>query len=177
MDRGGDDDRRDDEERRKLQRPIGHDDGTDFDPSEFDTPAPPLSRPARTPEVQAMFAALGQVAADGVKRGSAPLLSAIENEGRERTAWNAAMTKTLRELEQTAHSLGVMERTQGLNFIKRLASAFIIAIAAMLVAAFAYRWAQEPKIEEKLYGCTGAYVTKTNTCKGKWIPLQRNDGN
>lgn len=57
--------------------------------------------------------------------------------------------------------------------------ALYVGGALMAFSAFVavYRWWEEPKIEEKLYGCTGAYVTKTNTCKGKWIPLQRNDGN
>ena len=38
-------------------------------------------------------------------------------------------------------------------------------------AALAYRWAQEPKIERQLYGCTAKWDAKAQTCKGKWVPL------
>lgn len=50
-----------------------------------------------------------------------------------------------------------------------------LVVAAGLLGGF-YRWAKEPKIEERFYGCTGAYVAKTRTCKGKWIPLRPVDG-
>lgn len=51
--------------------------------------------------------------------------------------------------------------------------AFFVSLA---VIAMIYIWAKEPKIEEKLYGCTARWDAKTNTCKGKWIPLQQERG-
>lgn len=45
------------------------------------------------------------------------------------------------------------------------------ALAAFTVFVAIYRWWEEPKIEEKLYGCTARWDAKTGTCKGTWVPL------
>src|SRR3546814_4016147 len=50
-------------------------------------------------------------------------------------------------------------------------TAALIGLGLIFAAALAYRWAQEPKIERQLYGCTAKWDAKTQTCKGKWVPL------
>ena len=47
----------------------------------------------------------------------------------------------------------------------------LIGLGLIFAAALAYRWAQEPKIERQLYGCTARWDAKAQTCRGKWVPL------
>ena len=46
------------------------------------------------------------------------------------------------------------------------------ADAATIASAYTYQWAKEPKIEQRLYGCTARWDAKTQRCKGDWVPLQ-----
>lgn len=55
--------------------------------------------------------------------------------------------------------------------MKEWITAAMIGLGLIFAAALAYRWAQEPKIERQLYGCTAKWDAKTQTCKGKWVPL------
>src|SRR3546814_7251633 len=58
-----------------------------------------------------------------------------------------------------------------LDRLKEWITAALIGLGLIFAAALAYRWAQEPKIERQLYGCTAKWDAKTQTCKGKWVPL------
>src|SRR3546814_2134549 len=51
-------------------------------------------------------------------------------------------------------------------------SAALIGLGLIFAAALAYQWAKEPKIEQRLYGCTARWDAKTGKCKGDWVPLQ-----
>ena len=48
----------------------------------------------------------------------------------------------------------------------------MIGLGLIFAAALAYQWAKEPKIEQRLYGCTARWDAKTQRCKGDWVPLQ-----
>jgi hypothetical protein len=55
--------------------------------------------------------------------------------------------------------------------LKEWITAALIGLGLIFAAALAYRWAQEPKIERQLYGCTAKWDAKAQTCRGKWVPL------
>ena len=56
--------------------------------------------------------------------------------------------------------------------LKEWISAALIGLGLIFAAALAYQWAKEPKIEQRLYGCTARWDAKTGKCKGAWVPLQ-----
>src|SRR3546814_4073933 len=56
--------------------------------------------------------------------------------------------------------------------LKEWLSAALIGLGLIFAAALAYQWAKEPKIEQRLYGCTARWDAKTGKCKGDWVPLQ-----
>ena len=68
------------------------------------------------------------------------------------------------QLQRVSEAIG-WERLKGWLY------AAMIGLGLIFAAALAYRWAQEPKIERQLYGCTAKWDAKAQTCRGKWVPL------
>lgn len=66
---------------------------------------------------------------------------------------------------------GELQRISAGICLKEWITAALIGLGLIFAAALTYRWAQEPKIERQLYGCTAKCDAKTQTCKGKWVPL------
>ena len=139
-----------------------------FDPAEFD--APPPADPGA--DYRVLLDAMRQAGADGVAQQAAALVQRIEQDARQRTEWGQRMGTAVDDLQRAA---GQLQRASGgiwWDRFKEWLVAALIGLGLIFAAALAYRWAQEPKIEQRLYGCTARWDAKTQTCKGDWVPLQ-----
>ena len=139
-----------------------------FDPAEFD--APPPADPGA--DYRVLLDAMRQAGADGVAQQAAALVQRIEQDARQRTEWGQRMGTAVDDLQRAA---GQLQRASGgiwWDRFKEWLVAALIGLGLIFAAALAYRWAQEPKIEQRLYGCTARWDAKTQQCKGDWVPLQ-----
>lgn len=141
-----------------------------FDPAEFDTPAPsPTSTPGD--DYRVLLDAMRQAGAEGVAQPIAALVRRIEEDARDR-ARSADQARADRDKLHTAAShLAMASDGLTIDRLKEWLAAALISLAVILVAAFAWRWAQEPKIETHAYGCSTGWDAKKAVCKGKWVPL------
>ena len=140
-----------------------------FDPSEFDA-GPPSDDPHA--DYRTLLDAMREAAAGGIAEQSATLARQIDQEARQRADWNQQAGSMLRDLQRAAGEVQRVSAGMGWDRLKEWLMAALIALAVILAAAFAYRWAKEPVIEQHLYGCAGRWNAKTHTCKGGWVPLQ-----
>lgn len=133
---------------------------TDFDPAEFDTPAP--SAPAGE-DYRLLLAAMRQAGAQGVQQEMGELRAAL-----------ASMAQTTNDLDRIGKNL----RADAADLKQATVKHYVVMFGALIAVVFAVgviiRWMQEPKIEQRLYGCTAQWDAKTKTCKGKWVPLVSN---
>ena len=139
-----------------------------FDPAEFD--APPPADPGA--DYRVLLDAMRQAGADGIAQQSAALVQRIEQDARQRLEWGQRMGTAVDDLQRVAGQLQRVSAGIWWDRLKEWLSAALIGLGLIFAAALAYRWAQEPKIERQLYGCTARWDAKAQTCKGKWVPLQ-----
>jgi glutathione S-transferase len=179
MDRGGDDDRDEERRREREHRSIPlhrHDDR--FDPAEFDTPAPSLS-PTSAPagdDYRILLDAMRQAGAEGVAQPIADLIKRLEHDARDR-ARSADQARTDRDqLHAAASRLAMTSQGLTLDRLKEWLAAALISIAVIFAAVWAWRWAEEPKIETHVYGCSTGWDAKKDVCRGKWVPLVETKG-
>jgi hypothetical protein len=138
-----------------------------FDPAEFDTPPPDPGADYRV-----LLDAMRQAGADGVAQQAATLVQRIEQDARHRTEWGQRMGTAVDDLQRAAGQLQRASAGIWWDRLKEWLVAALIGLGLIFAAALAYRWAQEPKIEQRLYGCTARWDAKTGKCKGDWVPLQ-----
>lgn len=138
-----------------------------FDPGEFDTPPPDPGADYRV-----LLDAMRQAGADGVAQQAAALVQRIEQDARQRTEWGQRIGTAVDDLQRAAGQLQRASAGIWWDRLKEWLVAALIGLGLIFAAALAYRWAQEPKIEQRLYGCTARWDAKTHKCKGDWVPLQ-----
>ncbi len=138
-----------------------------FDPAEFD--APPPSDPGT--DYRTLLDAMRKAGAEGVAQQVAALSRQIEQDARQRTEWTAQASAEVHDLHRAAGELQRVSAGVWWDRLKEWIAAALIGLGLIFAAALAYRWAQEPKIERQLYGCTAKWDAKAQTCKGKWVPL------
>ena len=138
-----------------------------FDPAEFD--APPPSDPGA--DYRTLLDAMRKAGAEGVAQQVAALSRQIEQDARQRADWGRTVGSEVRDLQRAAAALQRASTGIWLDRLKEWLWAALIALAVVFAAALAYRWAQEPKLERQLYGCTAKWDAKAQTCRGKWVPL------
>ena len=138
-----------------------------FDPAEFD--APPPSDPGA--DYRTLLDAMRKAGAEGVAQQAAALSRQIEQEARQRAEAGQQTQNALNELLRAAAQLQRVNEAIGWERLKGWLYAALIGLGLIFAAALAYRWAQEPKIERQLYGCTAKWDAKAQTCKGQWVPL------
>ena len=109
--------------------------------------------------------------AEGVAQQAAALSRQIEQDARQRAEAGQQTEKALNDLLRAAAQLQRVSEAIGWERLKGWLYAALIGLGLIFAAALAYRWAQEPKIERQLYGCTAKWDAKAQTCKGKWVPL------
>lgn len=144
-----------------------------FDPADFDMP-PPVGDPHA--DYRTLLDAMRRAGAEGVADASAMLARQIEQDARQRDDWNQQAASMLRDLQRAAGRLQLVSSGIWWDRLKEWLSAALIGLALILAAALAYRWAKEPVIEQRLYGCAGRWNAKTHTCKAGWVPLQAQQG-
>ena len=113
-----------------------------------------------------------QAGVEGVAEQSATLARQIEQEARQRADWGRTIGSEVRDLQRAAGTLQRASTAMWWDRLKEWLWAALIGLGLIFAAALAYRWAAEPKIEQRLYGCAGRWNPKTHTCKGGWVPLQ-----
>lgn len=137
----------------------------EFDPSEFETTEP-------APDYRELLDAIRQAGATGVRQEVASLTAALRQEEAAREAWVQTTATGLSRLSQATsgfdQAAGRLLRTRAVELL--LCAAAIIGTIALSFAVI--QFLREPKIVERLYGCT-KWDQKTATCKGKWIPLHK----
>ena len=138
-----------------------------FDPAEFD--APPPSDPGA--DYRTLLDAMRKAGAEGVAQQVAALSRQIEQDARQRAEAGQQTQNALNELLRAATQLQRVSAAIGWEHLKGWLYAAMIGLGLIFAAALAYRWAQEPKIERQLYGCTAKWDAKAQTCRGKWVPL------
>ncbi|WP_010336760.1 hypothetical protein [Sphingobium yanoikuyae] len=171
MDRGRDDDRYEDRPR-PLQRHADR-----FDPEEFDTPPPSLS-PTSAPgdDYRILLDAMRQAGAEGVAQPIATLIKRLDADAHDR-ARSADQARTdLDQFHAAASRLAMASQGMSLDRFKEWLAAALISISVIFAAAWAWRWAEEPKIETRVYGCSTGWDAKKGICRGKWVPLVENQG-
>ena len=139
-----------------------------FDPAEFD--APPPADPGA--DYRVLLDAMRQAGADGIAQQSAALVQRIEQDARQRLEWGQRMGTAVDDLQRVAGQLQRVSAGIWWDRLKEWISAALIGLGLIFAAALAYQWAKEPKIEQRLYGCTARWDAKTGKCKGAWVPLQ-----
>jgi hypothetical protein len=138
-----------------------------FDPAEFD--ASPPSDPGA--DYRTLLDAMRKAGAEGVAQQVAALSRQIEQDARQRAEAGQQTEKALNDLLRAATQLQRVSAAIEWEHLKGCLYAALIGLGLIFAAALAYRWAQEPKIERQLYGCTARWDAKAQTCKGKWVPL------
>ncbi|CAM3404356.1 MULTISPECIES: hypothetical protein [Sphingomonadaceae] len=138
-----------------------------FDPAEFD--APPPSDPGA--DYRTLLDAMRKAGAEGVAQQVAALAQKIEQDARQRAEWTAQAGVGVSALHRAAGELQRVSAGVWWDRLKEWITTALIGLGLIFAAALAYRWAQEPKIERQLYGCTAKWDAKAQTCKGKWVPL------
>lgn len=139
-----------------------------FDPSEFDTP--PSDDPFAA--YRDLLDAMRRAGADGVAQQSAALIQRIEQDARQRAEWGQQTGTAVNDLQRVARQLQQVSAGISWDRLKEWLFGAMIGLGLIFAAALAYHWAKEPKIEQRLYGCTARWDAKTHTCKGQWVPLQ-----
>jgi hypothetical protein len=139
-----------------------------FDPAEFDA-APPSDPGA---DYRTLLDAMRKAGAEGVAQQVAALSRQIEQDARQRAEWATQAGARVDALHRAAGELQRISARVWWDRLKEWIAAALIGLGLIFAAALAFRWAQEPKIEQQLYGCTARWDAKTQTCKGKWVPLQ-----
>lgn len=140
-----------------------------FDPAEFDTPPP---APDSGADYRALLDAMRQAGAEGIAQQAAALVQKIEQDARQRLEWGQRMGTAVDDLQRASGQLHQVSAGIWWDRLKEWLAAALIGLGLICAAALAYRWAQEPKIERQLYGCSARWDTKTQQCKGDWVPLQ-----
>ena len=143
-----------------------------FDPAEFD--APPSGDPHA--DYRTLLDAMRRAGAEGIAEEVGALARQIEQEARQRADWGRTVGSEVRDLQRAAGALQQASTAMWWDRLKEWLYAALIALGVIFAAALAYRWAKEPKIEQRLYGCAGRWNPKTHTCKGGWVPLQVQQG-
>ena len=138
-----------------------------FDPAEFD--APPPSDPGA--DYRILLDAMRKAGAEGVAQQVAALSRQIEHDARQRAEAGQQTQNALNELLRAATQLQRVSAAIGWEHLKGWLYAAMIGLGLIFAAALAYQWAKEPKIEQRLYGCTARWDAKAQTCRGKWVPL------
>lgn len=137
----------------------------EFDPSEFETTEP-------APDYRELLDAIRQAGAAGVRQEVASLTAALRQEEAVREAWAQTTSTALSRLSHATSGLdqagGRLLRTRAVELL--LCAAAIVITITLSFAAI--QFLREPKIEQRLYGCT-KWDQKAANCKGKWIPLHK----
>ena len=139
-----------------------------FDPADFDDPPP--SDPST--DYRPLLDAMRKAGAEGVAQQVAALSRQIEHDARQRAEAGQQTQNALNELLRAATQLQRVSAAIGWEHLKGWLYAAMIGLGLIFAAALAYQWAKEPKIEQRLYGCTARWDAKTQRCKGDWVPLQ-----
>lgn len=132
----------------------------DFDPAEFEMESS-LDGDDAGSDYTLLLDAMRKAGTDGVTDGLVPLSAMIARLEHAQSQFERAAA----HFDQTAHR-SFWDR------IKEWGAVGLIGMALMITGTSLVRWAKEPKVIEHHYGCTGAWVAKTQTCKGKWVPLR-----
>jgi len=120
-----------------------------------------------------LLSALKDAAEQGVKNEVAKLSSRIEEDAKQRLNWKHELNNTLRKIHNEAGTLSYRSEQALWRYTGEWLAVGFVSLAILFSAAMAYRWAHEPQIVEKLFGCTGKWNPDTNNCDGTWIPLSR----
>src|SRR3546814_820156 len=131
---------------------------------------PPPTAPGGV--VRVLREAMGQAGAEGSAQQSAGLAQRTERDARQRLEWGQRMGTAVDDLQRVAGQLQRVSAGIWWDRLKEWLSAALIGLGLIFAAALAYQWAKEPKIEQRLYGCTARWDAKTGKCKGDWVPLQ-----
>src|SRR3546814_1116853 len=87
----------------------------------------------------------------------AALAQKIEQDARQRAEWTAQAGVGVNALHRAAGELQRVSAGVWWDRLKEWITAALIGLGLIFAAALAYRWAQEPKIERQLYGCTAKW--------------------
>jgi hypothetical protein len=133
-----------------------------FDPAEFD--APPPSDPGA--DYRTLLDAMRKAGAEGVAQQVAALSRQIEQDARQRAEWTAQAGAGVERPPPGRWGASAGQRRGLVGSPEGWITAALIGLGLIFAAALAYRWAQEPKIERQLYGCTAKWDAKAQTCRG-----------
>src|SRR3546814_15306775 len=75
--------------------------------------------------------------------------------------WGQRMGTAVDDLQRVAGQLQRVSAGIWWDRLKEWLSAALIGLGLIFAAALAYQWAKEPKIEQRLYGCTARWDAKT----------------
>ena len=144
-----------------------------FDPAEFDSlpPSTGQAAPDAGADYRILLDAMRQAGAEGVAQQVTALAQRIEQDARQRAEWTTQANAGVDALHRVAGQLQRVSAGIWWDRLKEWIAAAMIGLGLIFAAALAYRWAQEPKIERQLYGCTARWDAKAQTCRGKWVPL------
>lgn len=141
----------------------------EFDPAEFETDAPPL-------DYRDLLGAMSAAGAEGVRQEIAPLLAAIKQDAASREAWRRDTKEGLSEFGRAARDMNRAANDLHHAHVKEAVIGGAIVLGVIILALAAFQYFREPKVVQKLYGCSAAWDAKTQTCKGRWVPLEANGG-
>lgn len=139
----------------------------DFDPAEFDAPAP---APDSGADYRTLLDAMRQAGATGVAQQAAALTQAIELDAAKRESWMAQVHDGLSEIRRASGDLERRARRLDMLVLMRV----ILAGFALVFVVILYQWLREPKVEVRPYGCSSGWDDRKGVCRGKWVPLQFN---
>jgi len=133
----------------------------EFSLSDFDAPA-------EAEDHRVFLAAIRNAAAEGVHSANGSLVATAAEIQRQMKALTAAE----RAAKQAERSL---EKAKAALWWDRVQQLLIVGFSVGMVLAGAgagFHFLKQPKIEQKLYGCTN-WNARTEACSSGWIPLTR----
>src|SRR3546814_7146230 len=104
--------------------------------------------------------------ARGIAQQSPARVQGLGQDARQRLEWGQRMGTAVDDLQRVAGQLQRVGAGIWWDRLKEWLSAALIGLGLIFAAALAYQWAKEPKIEQRLYGCTARWDAKTGKCKG-----------
>src|SRR3546814_18702843 len=112
-----------------------------------------------------------QAGADGIAQQLAGLVQRIEQDARQRLGWGQRMGTAVDDLQRVAGQLQRVSAGIWWDRLKEWPSAALIGTGLIFAAALAHQWGKEPKIEQRLYGCTARRHAKTGQGRSAERPV------
>src|SRR3546814_12373026 len=110
-----------------------------------------------------------QAWADGLAQQTAALVQRIEQDARQRLEWGQRMGTAVDGLQRVAGQLQRVSAGIWWDRLKEWLSAALIGLGLIFAEALASTRAKEPKLEQRLYGCTARWEPNTDHDNGALV--------